>query len=134
VIYLPDTNASISYLRRKSPALVQRFMQSEPVDIGLCSVVLGELVYGVHHGPPSYQDHNADLVLKLRQRFESLPFDDCAAEEYGKLRADLGARGLLIGPNDLMIAAIALANKLIVVTHNTAEFGRVSGLTVEDWE
>jgi predicted nucleic acid-binding protein len=51
VIYLPDTNAWISYLRRKSPALVQRFLQTNPTDIRLCSVVLGELIYGIHHGP-----------------------------------------------------------------------------------
>jgi tRNA(fMet)-specific endonuclease VapC len=113
VIYLPDTNAWISYLRRKSPALVQRFMQSDPADIRLCWVVLGELIYGIHHGPSSYQDHNAGLVLKLRQQFESLPFEDCSAEEYGKARAVLAAQGLMIGPNDLMIAAIALARKLI---------------------
>jgi tRNA(fMet)-specific endonuclease VapC len=134
VIYLPDTNAWISYLRRKSPALVQRFLQTDPTDIRLCSVVLGELIYGIHHGPPSYRDHNASLVLKLRQQFASLAFDDPAAEEYGKLRAGLAAQGLMIGPNDLMIAATALANKLIVVTHNTTEFGRVSGLALEDWE
>ncbi len=132
--YLPDTNVWISYLRRTSPALVQRFTQTNPADVRLCSVVLGELVYGVYHGPSSYQEHNEGLVLKLRQQFESLTFDDPAAEEYGKLRAYLAAHGSLIGPNDLMIAAIALANGLIVVTHNTAEFSRVPGLVVEDWQ
>jgi tRNA(fMet)-specific endonuclease VapC len=134
VIYFPDTNAWICYLRRKSPALVHRFTQTTPADIGLCSVVLGELIYGVFHGPSSYQEHNEGLVVRLRQQFESLTFDDPAAEQYGKLRAYLAAHGLLIGPNDLLIAAIALANALIVVTHNTAEFGRVPGLVVEDWQ
>ena len=132
--YLPDTNVWISYLRRKSPALVQRFLQTNPADIRLCSVVLGELIYGIHHGPRSYHDHNKSLVLKLRQQFESLAFDDPAAEEYGTLRAGLAAQGLMIGPNDLMVAATAMANRLIVVTHNTAEFGRVPGLALEDWE
>ena len=63
----------------------------------------------------------------------SLPFDDAAAEIYGRIRADLESRGMPIGPNDTMIAAIALANGFTVATHNTAEFGRVSGLQVEDW-
>jgi tRNA(fMet)-specific endonuclease VapC len=134
VIYLPDTNAWICYLRRKSPTLVQRFTQTAPADIRLCSVVLGELIYGVYHGPSSFQEHNEGLVIKLRRQFESLTFDDPAAEQYGKLRAYLAATGLLIDPNDLMIAAIALANDLIVVTHNTAEFCRVPGLVVEDWQ
>jgi predicted nucleic acid-binding protein len=69
VIYLPDTNAWISYLRRNSPALVQRFARTNPSDIRLCSVVVGELIYGVFHGPSSYKDHNESLVLKLRQQF-----------------------------------------------------------------
>jgi tRNA(fMet)-specific endonuclease VapC len=60
--------------------------------------------------------------------------DDRAAEQYGPIRADLASRGLLIGPNDLMIAAIALANGCTLVTHNTAEFSRVPGLTLEDWQ
>jgi tRNA(fMet)-specific endonuclease VapC len=134
VIYLPDTNAWISYLRRKNTALVQRFQQTDPADLRLCSVVLGELFYGVHHGPQPYQAQNLTLLTQLRQQFASLPFDDRAAEEYGKLRADLAARGTLIGPNDLMIAAIAMASGSVLVTHNTAEFRRVPGLTLEDWQ
>jgi tRNA(fMet)-specific endonuclease VapC len=61
-------------------------------------------------------------------------FDDAAAEHYVRIRADLAAKGRPIGPNDLMIAAIALANRFTLVTHNTREFGRVAGLIVEDWE
>ena len=121
-------------LAAKSPALVQRFRQTDPSDIRLCSVVLGELIYGVYHGPSSYRDHNAGLVLKLRQQFDSLPFDDSGAEEYGKTRACLAAKGQLIGPNDLIIASTALANGMTGVTHNTGEFSRVPGLTLEDWE
>jgi hypothetical protein len=52
-------------------------------------------------------------VLKLRQQFESLAFDDPAAEEYGSLRRGLAAQGLMMGPNDLMIAATAMANRLM---------------------
>jgi len=132
--YLPDTNAWISYLRRKDAVLVQRFLNADPVDFRLCSVVVGELLYGVHHGQQSYHAHNMGLLAQLRQRFTSLPFDDRAAEGYGKLRADLAAQREIIGPNDLMITAIALTNGLVVITHNTAEFGRVPGLTVEDWQ
>ena len=134
MIYLPDANAWISYLRRKNAGLVQRFQRADPANIRLCSVVLGELLSGMHHGPQSYQAHNASLLLRLRHQFDSIPFDDRAAEEYGKLRADLAAQGSLIGPNDLMIAATALANGLILVTNNTAEFRRVPGLTLEDWQ
>jgi tRNA(fMet)-specific endonuclease VapC len=64
----------------------------------------------------------------------SLPFDGVVAETYGRIRVQLEALGTPIGPNDLQIAAIALANNLILVTHNTREFSRVSGLRYEDWE
>ncbi len=63
----------------------------------------------------------------------SVPFDDLAADVYGRIRADLERQGQAIGPNDTLIAAIALANGLTIVTHNTAEFSRVSGLLIEDW-
>ena len=79
----------------------------------------------------------AKTLEKQRQfveRFVSLPFDDEAAEVYSHIRAELEKAGKLIGPNDLLIAAIAIANDVMLVTHNVREFGRVSGLKFEDWE
>ena len=68
------------------------------------------------------------------RQFQSLPFDDRAADEYGRIRAHLAGLGTLIGPNDLLIASIALANGLILVSHNTREFSRVPGLKLDDWQ
>lgn len=70
----------------------------------------------------------------MRSADVSLPFDDRAADEYGRIRAYLARLGTPIGPNDLLIAAIALANNATLVTHNTTEFNRVPGLTIVDWE
>jgi tRNA(fMet)-specific endonuclease VapC len=67
-------------------------------------------------------------------RFVSLPFDDLAAEAYGRIRARLEQAGQLIGPNDLLIAAIAVAHQVTLVTHNTREFQCVEGLQIDDWE
>jgi len=64
----------------------------------------------------------------------SLPFDDEAARQYGIIRASLARLGTPIGPNDLMIASIALVHQAVVVTHNIGEFSRVAGLEIEDWE
>jgi tRNA(fMet)-specific endonuclease VapC len=100
----------------------------------LCSVVLAELIYGAHHGGAAHQAANLALIASLRHLFASRPFDDRAAEEYGELREYLASLGTPIGPNDLMIAAIALANRLTLVTHNAAEFSRVPGLMLEDWQ
>jgi tRNA(fMet)-specific endonuclease VapC len=63
----------------------------------------------------------------------SYSFDDIAAKEYGIIRATLEMSGNIIGPNDLMIASIAKANNLKLVTNNTKEFNRVPDLIVEDW-
>lgn len=132
--YLLDTDAWIAYLRQNNQKLVRRFLHEDPADILLCSVVLGELFYGAHHGAAGKLATNLALLGRLRQRFTSLPFDDHIAPKYGEVRADLAARGTPMGPNDLMIASIALVHDLAVVTHNTGEFGRVPGLKLEDWQ
>jgi tRNA(fMet)-specific endonuclease VapC len=67
-------------------------------------------------------------------RFASLPFDDAAADQFGRIRAALEAAGTPIGPYDMQIAAIALVHGLIVVTHNVREFGRIVGVQIKDWE
>jgi tRNA(fMet)-specific endonuclease VapC len=134
MIYLLDSNAWIAYLRQNNPQLVQRVSQAQAADIALCSVVLAELLYGAHHSASNKQSANLALIARIQQRFVSVPFDDSAAAEYGRIRAHLATQGTLIGPNDLMIASIALARGLILVTHNTREFGRVPGLKLEDWQ
>lgn len=108
-------------------------MIAAPADsITLCSIVVAELLYGARRSTQVAQ--TLIQVRKFCSRFVSLPFDDRTAEEYGTIRAYLAGLGTPIGPNDLMIAAIALANGLTLVTHNTAEFGRVPNLPLEDWQ
>lgn len=132
---LLDTNAWVDTLRRGSVSKVEaRLAAAPPGSVFLCSVVLGELVYGAIHGDPKYINANLAAVAKIRGRVISLPYDDPAAEEYAKIREHLARLGTPIGSNDQMIAAIALANQLTLVTHNTAEFSRVPGLMIEDWQ
>jgi tRNA(fMet)-specific endonuclease VapC len=134
VSHLLDTNAWVDHLRRGPASKVTANLAAAPAgSVFLCSVVLGELIYGAYHSDPAHRANNLALVASLG-RFPSLPFDDRAAEEYGKLRAHLAGLGQLIGPNDLMIAAIALANGMTLVTHNTSEFSRVPALKLEDWQ
>ena len=132
--FVLDTNAWISYVRRNDANLIRRFDQSWPDEIVLCSVVVAELLFGAHHSSPSKQAANFALVERLQAQFISLAFDDLAAAEYGRIREHLTKQGTPIGPNDLMIAAIALANDLTLVTHNTREFRRIPGLQFEDWQ
>ena len=109
-----------------------KISRSNPIDLRLCSIVFAELTYGAHKSQrPAY---NLSLVSTFSSPLISLPFDDKAADWYGKIRVDLEAKGLPIGPNDTMIAAIGLQHDLTVVTHNTSEFARVSGLKLDDWQ
>jgi tRNA(fMet)-specific endonuclease VapC len=98
----------------------------------LCSVVVGELLFGALRSRDVAR--NLAQVRTFVSGLRSLPFDDRAADEYATIRANLAAKGTQIGPNDLLIAAIALANGLTLVTHNTAEFSRVVGLNLDDWQ
>lgn len=133
--HLLDTNSFIEHLRHGPASKVTLRMAAAPAgSVYLCAVVLAELVYGALRSGAAQQASNLALVAQLRQQFVSLPFDDRAAEEAGKIRAHLAAMGTPIGPNDLLIAATALANGMTLVTHNTIEFSRVPGLTLEDWQ
>jgi tRNA(fMet)-specific endonuclease VapC len=130
--YLLDTNACIRYLNGRSESLRQQIISKNPNDIVLCSVVKAELFYGARKSQHPQRSLQKQQIFV--NRFVSLPFDDKAAEEYSLIRAELEQAGTPIGPNDLMIAAIALANNVTLITHNTQEFGRVTGLQIEDWE
>jgi tRNA(fMet)-specific endonuclease VapC len=130
--WLLDTNACIRYLNGRSPQLRSRFNATDPAEILICSVVKAELYFGAAQSSDPAKTRNRQM--QFLNRFRSLPFDDAAAATYGLIRADLSQRGLLIGPNDLMIAAISVAHGLTLVTHNVAEFGRVPGLAIDDWE
>src|SRR6266536_779120 len=118
--YLLDTNSWIVYLKSVVSPVRSRLEKLRPADVVLCSVVKAELF----HGAEKYGNRERRLAI-LAETFApyvSLPFDDAAAASYGRIRHELEGAGNVIGPNDLMIAAVAQANKLTLVTHNTAEF------------
>jgi tRNA(fMet)-specific endonuclease VapC len=131
-MYLLDANACIHILRNSSPTLLERFQRHAPAEIKLCSVVKAELIYGAQRS--ARIEKNFALLRRFFSVFESHPFDDESAEHYGRIRVALERTGNIIGPNDLMIAAIAMARELVLVTHNTEEFSRVTSLRLEDWE
>ena len=130
--YLLDTNACIQFLNPGTTGIPGHLAAMSREDVVICQIVKAELYYGAYKS--ARRDANLALLANFFSQFESLPFDDAAAEAYGRLRAELARRGTPIGPNDLMIAAIALAYDLILVTHNMSEFSHVPGLHLEDWE
>ena len=69
----------------------------------------------------------------IYSQLEIYPFDELSARKYSIIRTQLEKNGLVISERDLQIASIAMANKLIVVTHNVKEFKRIEKLDIEDW-
>ena len=130
--YLLDTNTCIQYFNHREAIIKRRLAAVPPVEVRLCAIVKAERYDSAYRS--SHQEQNLELLRIFFSLFGSVPFDDAVAEVYGRLRAVLARNGTLIGPNDLMIGAIALANNLTLVTHNTREFSRIQGLMIEDWE
>ncbi len=130
--YLLDTNVWIRILTGRSPEIVARMRTHPPSDLYLSAVVKAELLFGARRS--ARVGENLALLQRLFDVHPDLPFDDRAAESYGVIRTALSAVGQPIGPNDLMIAATALAHDLVLVSHNTREFARVAGLRLEDWQ
>lgn len=129
--YLLDTNVCIFLIKRKPASVLARFQRLSPDDVGISSVTLAELRYGADKSERPQQNHAAlDAFLVP---LSVADFDSQAADCYGRIRADLERRGMPIGPLDTMIAAQSLVLGVALVTGNTSEFSRVSGLKVEDW-
>lgn len=128
--YLLDANAVIALLNDKDSCPALRARQNKPGDIGISAIVSHELFYGAFKSRRA--EHNVALVDGLQ--FEVLDFDKEDSRQAGEIRAALAVKGTPIGPYDVLIAGQAMARNLILVTHNTDEFGRVPGLQIEDWE
>lgn len=130
-MYLLDSNVCIALMRR-APKVAGHFLRHRLRDVSTCSIVAAELIAGawLSQARERNLEITRDFLASLRQH----PFDEACLEHYGELRARLTRSGQLIGPNDLLIAATALAHGAILVTHNVAEFSRVPGLLIEDWE
>jgi tRNA(fMet)-specific endonuclease VapC len=127
---LLDTNICIYIINAKPPAVLARFKQYRHGDIGVCSVVAAELAYGV---AKSGSARNRQALEMFLAPLTILPFDDAAVWAYGDLRADLERRGVPIGSLDTMIAAHALSQQALLVTNNTREFAKVTGLRLDNW-
>ncbi len=129
--YLLDTNAVIALMRNHS-LVVERVRQVGRSEVVISAPVEAELWFGVNKS--NRVDENRRHLLTLLEWLPSLPFSGEATRLCGELRATLARQGKPIGPYDLQIAAIALANDCVLVTHNTGEFSRIAGLKLEDWE
>lgn len=130
--YLLDTNAVIGILRGRSRSLLARYVTVPRVRICTCSAVRAELLYGsLRSAKPA---ENRAKQEEFLEGLTSFDFDDRAADAYARIRVQVEENGGNLGAMDYMIAAIAVANDLMLITHNTREFSRVPGLLYDDWE
>ncbi len=128
---LLDTDICIHLLNGREPALLERLRSHAPPELALCSVVRAELLWGARNS--QQVEENLERVRVFAGPLKTLTFDDDCAEHYAVIRAVLAARGTPIGPNDTLIAAIAVAHKAVLVTRNQREFERVENLRLEVW-
>ena len=130
-MYLLDTNI-ISYWMRGDRRVIDLIKKYAPSDLYLSTITLAEILYGIEKSATKKKKRR----LKIEQISSLLgmyPFDEAAAGEYAVIRAQLEREGRVISERDTQIASIAMANKLVVVTHNVKEFSRIVKLKVEDW-
>jgi len=126
-----DTNICIYIIRQQPAAVLKRFLEYQIGDIGISSITLSELRYGV--AKSTHQEKNAKALDEFIIPLEVVSFDEEAAHVYGEIRATLEKAGTTIGAMDMLIAAHAVSLGIPLVTNNTREFARISSLNVIDW-
>lgn len=129
--YMLDTNICIYAMKNKPEKVLQRL--KEEINDGVCisSITLAELEYGMKHS--SNPAKNEQALLRFLLPFDVLPFGAAAASEYGEIRAYLQKVGTPIDAMDMLIAAHAKSEDIVLVTNNTRGFEQVVGLELENW-
>jgi tRNA(fMet)-specific endonuclease VapC len=128
---LLETDICIHLIRRRAPDTLRRLKRYAPGDVGISSITLAELAFGVSKS--QQPEKNQAALHEFTLPLEVAPFDEAAANTYGAVRAELERSGYVIGPLDMLIGAHALSLGVTLVTHNTREFSRIAGLRLVDW-
>jgi tRNA(fMet)-specific endonuclease VapC len=128
---LLDTNTCIYLIRRRPKEALQRFERFEVGEVGVSVITVSELRYGVEKS--TRPEQNLRALEQFLLPLEVQDFGPEATVSYGRVRASLEERDMPIGPLDTLIAAHALSLGATLVTNNSREFERVSGLQIEDW-
>jgi tRNA(fMet)-specific endonuclease VapC len=129
--FMLDTITCIYIIKKKPPDVIERFIQTEISQIGISSITLSELSYGVSKS--SKPEQNQIALAQFIAPLEILPYGDDAAQYYGTLRTHLEKQGTPIGSLDMLIAAHALSTDCTLVTNNEKEFVRIPKLKIENW-
>jgi len=131
VKFLLDTNICIYIIKQKPAKVLEKFKRLHPSDVGISSITLAELEYGIAKSQQS--EKNRIALNQFLITLEIVKFDEKASNIYGGVRAELERKGLVIGAMDMLIAAHAISLDLILVTNNVKEFSRIPNLRLENW-
>ncbi len=129
--YLLDTNICIYIIKKKPAEVFEKFKNLTIGDVGISSITLAELQYGIEKS--SNSEKNREALEKFLTPIEIIDYGYEATVEYGKIRAELEKKGITIGPLDMLIASHAKSLNVILVTNNVREFERIAGLRIENW-
>ncbi len=129
--FMLDTNVCIDLIRRKTPTILHNLRRTNPQDVCVSVVTLSELEYGV--AKSAAPERNRLALTEFMAPIAVLAYGDLVAPVYGRIRAQLEAKGEGIGSLDTLIAAHALSANLILVTNNEREFRRVPDLRMVNW-
>lgn len=129
--FLLDTNTCIYIIKRKPLKVFERFQTLDIFDVGISSITVAELEYGVYKS--QRQQQNQAALSQFLIPVEIILFDETATQTYGRIRAELERQGIVIGSMDMLIASQAISLGLILVTNNVREFSRIPGLVLENW-
>lgn len=129
--YYFDTNICIYFMKGEYPALLNNISKCHPDRIKIASIVKAELLYGACKSQK--KEENTEKVKAFLFPYEVIGFDDASSIIYADMRAYLEKSGKIIGPNDLILASVVLANNGVLITGNIKEFNRVKGLKTESW-
>ena len=129
--WMLDTDVCITLIRQQSPDLLRRLQTHQVGEVGASTITIAELFCGVEKS--AHPARNRAALEQFLMPLQLADFELAAAARYGAVRADLDRRGQPIGAMDTLIAAHALSLGATVVTRNRRDFGRVTGLRVEDW-
>jgi len=133
VKYLLDTNICIYIINNKHDYLIDQIESMGIENTAISTITIAELEFGIAKSKSKYKEANRLALLEFLLPFKFISFEQNDAYEYGYIRNDLQLKGQIIGNMDMLIAAQAINNGLILVTNNTKEFQRVENLQLENW-
>lgn len=129
--FLLDTNTCIYIIKRKPLKVFDKFQTLDIYDVGISSITVAELEYGVYKS--QRREQNRVALTQFLIPLQIIPFDESATQTYGRIRAQLERQGIVIGSMDMLIVSQAINLGLILVTNNVRELSQIPGLVLENW-